>query len=295
MATVLTQDLQTIQSVTSEILPQVVGAAIAPLVLLAITFLGDWRLGLATLATLVLAVPVHLWTQRRFLTLARVRQQRQAEAVARILEYVEWVPVIRAYNQVGERLVRFREALDACRAANLQLVHRLAPLLHTVKATIEAGFAVVLLAAIYLYVGGEVATLTVIAFLVLTLRIYQPIVAQAEALRIADGSMERVAAVLDTVPQAQPSADRARRPESHDIAFDHVRFAYDAGAPQENPVLRDVTLGIPQGSLTPLVGPSGAGKSTVGRLIARFWEVQAGMVSMGGSTSATSPPTSCST
>lgn len=120
------------------------------------------------------------------------------------------IPVIRAYNQVGERLLRFRDALDACRAANLQLVHRLAPLLHTVKATIEAGFAVVLLAAIYLFLGGQVQTLTVIAFLVLALRIYQPIVAivaQAELLRIADGSMERVAAVLDTEPQAQPTSN----------------------------------------------------------------------------------------
>lgn len=195
------------------------------------------------------------------------------------------IPVIRAYNQVGERLLRFRDALDACRAANLQLVHRLAPLLHTVKATIEAGFAVVLLAAIYLFLGGQVQTLTVIAFLVLALRIYQPIVAivaQAELLRIADGSMERVAAVLDTEPQAQPDVEHVRRPHRHDIAFDHVQFAYHAGTPEENPVLHDVSLRVPERSLTALVGPSGAGKSTIARLVARFWEVQTGTVSMGG-------------
>lgn len=283
VTTVLTQDLQSIEPVAIEIGPQVFGAAIAPVIIIAVTCFVDWRLGLATLLTLVLTVPVHLYTQRRFAALARVRQRRQAEAVARILEYVEGVPVIRAYNQVCERMARFRDALDGYRATNLQLVHSLAPLLNAVRGTIEFGFAVVLLAAIYLFVGGQIGVLTVMAFLVLALRIYQPIVAivmQAEALRIAEASLERVEEVLEIPPQPQP--ERARRPERHDIVFDHVRFAYDAGTPDEIQVLREVSLQVPERSLTGLVGPSGAGKSTIARLVAGFWEVDAGSILMGG-------------
>ena len=75
------------------------------------------------------------------------------------------------------------------------------------------------------------------------------------------------------------------RLENYDIALNHVSFAYhpidDCNKTSEN-VLEDINLQLPQGCFTALVGPSGSGKSTVARLIARFWEVSSGSITIGG-------------
>ncbi len=66
----------------------------------------------------------------------------------------------------------------------------------------------------------------------------------------------------------------------NDIALKHVTFSYDGS--EQNEVLHDVNLELPEGSFTALVGPSGGGKSTIARLIARFWDVTGGNITIGG-------------
>lgn len=66
----------------------------------------------------------------------------------------------------------------------------------------------------------------------------------------------------------------------NDIALKHVTFSYDGS--EQNEVLHDVNLELPEGSFTALVGPSGGGKSTIARLIARFWDVTGGSITIGG-------------
>ena len=75
--------------------------------------------------------------------------------------------------------------------------------------------------------------------------------------------------------------------DSFDIAFDHVSFAMKNG----NPILNDVSFSIPQGSMTAIVGPSGSGKTTITRLIARFWDIQDGSITVGATMSKSLPAT----
>ena len=67
------------------------------------------------------------------------------------------------------------------------------------------------------------------------------------------------------------------RPETHDIVFDHVDFSYE-----KKPILRDVTVTLPDRTTTAIIGPSGSGKTTFCNLIARFWDVDRGSVKIGG-------------
>lgn len=283
VATVLTQDIRMIEPVLADVLPVLLGSSVTPIVLVAVTLAVDWRLGLAALVSLLIAVPVFLYFQRRTSGLAAQRQLRQASAVARMLEYITGIAVIRAYNRTGERMGRFRQALDEFRATNIGLVHKITPMLTALAVTIELAYAAVLLVAIYLVTGGSLDITTVLVFLILALRIYQPLLAlinQAELLRIASASLDRVGAVLDMEVVAQPEHPCTRAGFAIDVA--DVSFAHDAGTPDHNQVLDGVSFHIPEGSLTALVGPSGAGKSTIAGLVARFWDVQSGHVRIGG-------------
>jgi ABC-type multidrug transport system fused ATPase/permease subunit len=104
-----------------------------------------------------------------------------------------------------------------------------------------------------------------IVFTVLVLRVYRPLlmaIEGVESLRVADASLERLAAVLDT-PRRPERTETAEAPTGLELAFDGVTFGYD---PAE-PVLTDVTFTAEPG-LTAIIGPSGAGRSTVLNLIA---------------------------
>ena len=95
-------------------------------------------------------------------------------------------------------------------------------------------------------------------------------------IRMMDSTLDRV----ERIKQAKRIDENGKdiSLDSFDIAFDHVSFAYENG----NPILNDVSFSIPQGSMTAIVGPSGSGKTTITRLIARFWDVQDGSITVGG-------------
>ena len=95
-------------------------------------------------------------------------------------------------------------------------------------------------------------------------------------IRTMDAALDRV----ERIKQAKKIDENGRDIplDSFDIGFEHVSFAYENG----NPILKDVSFSIPQGSMTAIVGPSGGGKTTITRLIARFWDVQEGSITIGG-------------
>lgn len=127
--------------------------------------------------------------------------------------------------------------------------------------------------------GGEIGVVELVALLVLSARFVEPLIVAADlmgALRIAENSLGRLQALLGDEPLPEPS--EPQRPAGNDIAFDGVSFGYGPGTP----VLDELSFHIGEGTLTALVGPSGSGKTTVTRLIARFWDVDEGSVSIGG-------------
>jgi ATP-binding cassette subfamily B protein len=161
----------------------------------------------------------------------------------------------------------------------VELRVQIAPLNSVFLAVVHAGVPVVIAAGSYWLFSGRLDVGVLIVFLVLVLRVYQPLIEVAEhseILRIADASLQRVAAVLDVPEQSQPAAPPAL--ERFDVELDAVRFSYEPGVP----VLSGVSLTAPERSMTAIVGPSGAGKTTIFNLVARFWDADGGTVRIGG-------------
>ncbi|MEM9613017.1 MAG: ABC transporter ATP-binding protein [Actinomycetota bacterium] len=277
--TALTQDVGTVESFTHEPFQQMIGAFTAPIVVFVILVVQDVPMALATLASVVVAYPVFIWTNRLFARLGKRRQELQAEASSRMVEYVQGLPVIRAFRLTGERLDRFRIALDDFRAANLELVLKITPLGMAFAAVVMLGVPCVLFFGTLWLFDGTIDAGTLIVFAVLVLRVYEPLLVAAthfEGMRITDASLSRVARVFDE--PVQPVPTEPAHVEGADVTFEAVTFGYDA----DQPVLSDVSFTAEQGTMTAIVGPSGAGKSTVLNLIARFWDPQSGAVRIGG-------------
>jgi ATP-binding cassette subfamily B protein len=130
----------------------------------------------------------------------------------------------------------------------------------------------------WLLTKGELSPFFYLVFLLVALNIYQPIMVIFSF--IADfartnRSAERIRELNKERPLQEPSCDC--KPQGTDIVFENVFFSYG-----EKEVLHDISLKIPAKSLTALVGPSGSGKSTITRLVARFWDVDRGEITLGG-------------
>jgi ATP-binding cassette, subfamily B, bacterial IrtB/YbtQ len=278
--TAVTQDINSVEIFVMEPMQQLIGAGTAPVVVFLVLLTQDVPLALATMVSVVAAVPVFVWANRRFKDLAARRQDLQAGASSRMIEYVQGLPVIRAFRLAGERLDRFRTALDDYRALNTRMAVQLLPPAIGAIVTVLLGIPCVLFfGALWLF-DGRVDAGTVIVFAVLVLRVYQPLINAAQSvenLRIADASLDRIARVMDEPVQPQP-ARPGPAPQRHGVAFEGVTFGYDPG----QPVLHDVSFEVAQRTMTAIVGPSGAGKSTVLHLLARFADVQQGRVTIGG-------------
>jgi ATP-binding cassette, subfamily B, bacterial IrtB/YbtQ len=278
--TALTQDVVAVETFAHAPLPALVGALAGPLCVAVLLTLVDLRLAAVTIVSVAAAVPVYLVANRIFDRLALRRQDTQAEATGRIVEYLQGIAVIRAFNLGGERLDRFRRSLDDLRAVNTRLAVAILPLATCAMTVVELGIPLLIAIGGYWLAGGTVDAGTLVVFLVLALRVYQPLVHaadQLEQLRIADASLQRVARLLDEPEQPTPEAVTAT-PADHGIRLHDVHFGYD----HHQPVLHGVDLTVPAGTTCALVGPSGAGKTTVTRLVARFFDVDAGSVRIGG-------------
>ena len=147
---------------------------------------------------------------------------------------------------------------------------------------LQAGVGLTVFVGTYLLTGGKIELIPLLLFFVIVVRLYGPVIVEFTLLpelfyhRIATKRMR----TLLTAPVME--GDTEKQLTSWDIVFENVSFSYNAQNPNENVVIKNLTVAIPSDAITALVGPSGSGKSTISRLIARFWDVNEGCVKIGG-------------
>ncbi|EKF17545.1 ABC transporter ATP-binding protein [Nitratireductor pacificus] len=276
--TVLTSDMQMLESFFSDGLPRIAQALGLPAAIFIVLLTRDWAVALATAASIAVALPVFVGTSRRLSKLGLSRQDKQAEAGARMIEFVQGLPVIRAFNRMAQGQDDFRRAIDDFRDISIQMVLQL-----TLPMALF-GMIVMLGAPLVIWVTGlrtEAQLMeqgAAITGLILLFSMYGPLLALLgvmETVRMADASLVRMDRILSSPDQPEP-ADL--KPQGHAVRFDAVNFSYDPA----KPVLRDVSFEVPERSMTAIVGPSGSGKSTVLSLISRFWDANEGRITIGG-------------
>ncbi|WP_280437399.1 ABC transporter ATP-binding protein [Nocardia carnea] len=265
-------------SVIAHQLAPLVSATVTPLTVVGVMLVFDWRLGLAALAAVPIVVAIQIRSGRAMAAGDAERHARDQEAAGRVVEYLQAQPVLRAGGRTTERFRMLDDALRgverAARRSTLSALTGVAGLTLVVQIT----FTALLALGAYLALGGDIGAAELLAVLVLAARCTEPLLSLAELggqLRAARAELTRLDALLRTPPLPEP-ADPVQ-PARHDLTFESVTFAHDGRR-----VVDDLSLSVPQGRRLAIVGPSGAGKSTLLQLIARFYDVDAGAVRMGG-------------
>ncbi|WP_367348396.1 ABC transporter ATP-binding protein, partial [Sphingobium yanoikuyae] len=277
--TVLTSDMQMLESFLSDALPRIAQGFGLPVIVLGYLAWRDWPVALAALVSIALGLPLFAWTSRRLALLGIRRQDMQAEAGARMIEYVQGMAVIRAFNRLAKGEESFRSALADFRDISVRMVMQLTLPLVLFGAAVCLGVPLVILAAGARNLGGAIDTGTLVTARVLAFSLYSPLLALIsvmELTRMADASLTRIDRIMTERGPALPA--HPQEPYGFAVRFENAGFSYVAG----KPVLADMSFAVPERTMTAIVGPSGSGKSTVLNLLARFWDVDEGRVTIGG-------------
>jgi ATP-binding cassette subfamily B protein len=255
-------------------------AFVTPAVVVLATFAFDWRLALAMLVGAPVAAAAYRWSGR---LMARVDRQTHAacvETADRLVEFARHQPALRAFGRTAGDHELLGAALRGQHAKSRAAVRVGVPGIAGFALAVQLCFTCVLLLGTVLAVDGSVPAGELIAVLVLAVRFVEPMGAAAElggSLRLTRGTLERLDEVLAAAPLPQPETP-GPLPDTYGIELDSVSFGYG----DDRTVLDGLDLRVPAGHTMALVGPSGSGKTTVTRLIARFWDVSAGTVRVGG-------------
>ncbi len=200
------------------------------------------------------------------------------------LEYTRGLPVVKSFGMAGASVRDFTEACARAKKIALKIEWGFIPYNCLHIFALKAASVWMILAVIFAGLSGklELSMVLIVSFLSMSVfNSVEPIADSAHVLSVINNAFDRMKMFSDTNMMDTNGEDI--KPDSYDIAFSDVDFSYyNAKETETRKVLKDVSFVIPEGSTTAIVGPSGSGKTTICNLIARFYDVTKGSITLGG-------------
>lgn len=286
LKTTMVERIEQMEVPLAHIIPEMTANLLVPVALVVYLFVLDWRMALASLATIPLGMLCYMAQMKEYPKKYAAVMQANKHMNATTVEYVGGIEVIKAFNQSAASYEKFTDAVRQNTWLMLEWMKSTQGYSALMMTLWPAVLIAVLPVGCLLYQNGSLSASDFITIAILSLGIIGPLVAAIfltdDFSKIATITGE-IAAVLEEPELDRPKAQK--KLEGHDISLQDVHFAY-----KDVQVLNGVSLDIKAGTRTALVGPSGSGKSTIAKLIASYWDVSSGRITIGGIDVKTLPP-----
>lgn len=265
----------------AHMIPELTSNLLLPVAIFIWMLVIDWRMGLAVLISPVLAMIPMFFLMRNYNSQYAAYMEANNHVNSIIIEYVEGIEVVKAFNQSTSSYEKFVNAVQSFKEFTLAWFKSTWKSMNLMMAIMPTTLLGVLPVGLLLVQNGSISPAELAMGIILSLSIVGPLMKATTFINEAKSMEYAVEAAneLLNLPVLPDSGKIVSIPHN-DIALKHVTFSYDGS--EQNEVLHDVNLELPEGSFTALVGPSGGGKSTIARLIARFWDVTSGSITIGG-------------
>ena len=238
-----------------------------------------WPVAAITFAGIAVGLYVLNVLRRRATSVTREVTAAQEAMSDKVIEYARGMAVLRTFSTPDEALAAAKASFEQKRQADYRQEAAAQGILKLYALVFNVASCAVLFTACALYLNGALPLSWALTLLVAAFMIYGELIHANDAAFLTkkiEGELDRVDEVC-AIPK-QDTTDAPLEPHGFDVELDGVSFAYDA----DRRVIDDVSLRIPEGTTCAIVGPSGSGKTTLVNLIARFWDVDAGAVRVGG-------------
>lgn len=264
-------------------IPDYVQSLVLPIAFLVFMFRYDWRLSLICLVPILIGF-ILLFSMLKGESSGFIEQvQKSGEDISNVAtEYVRGIAVVKTFGQTASSFRRYQRSVKDYADFMTKYAFSMENAFSLYTTIVNAVFLFLIPGGIVLYNlgGGAEKTIMTFAFFAVLIPLVASILTKlmhsSSNLMLADASFTAIEEMLAEKPLAETKKQPV--PQNGEIRLDHVSFQYEAGVK----ALDDVSLTIRPGTVTALVGESGGGKSTVANLIARFWDVSEGSVTVGG-------------
>ena len=286
LTTTIMSDCAMVETAFSHYIPELIGAVLSLIPVGIGLFVIDWSMALALLWVIPVAFFIVFATKKLQDGFGRRTKAKKLAYVDGIQEYIENIKDIKASNQNRSYLRNLEEKLAVFEKVSIkgELITGIS--VTSAQMFLKIGIATTVLAGSIFLAKGSIDFLTFLIFLIAASRVYEPLAASLQNLAAVFSTLLTVERMREIRNQPIQEGSEQTEYKGYDIVFEHVGFSYHRG----ETVLEDVSFTAKQGEVTAIVGPSGGGKSTAVKLTARFWDIQKGKITLGGTDISTVDP-----
>ncbi len=289
----------------AHVIPEVLANVIIPIVVVVIIFILNWKIALANLVTLPLGMLFSMLMMKDYEAKSKRYIEASKKMNAAAVEYIQGIKVIKAFNKSASSYDKFQKAVEDNRDSMLDWYLSVCFAMTAAMEVLPSTLLVVLPVGLYLFMSGGITLPVLIMCVLLSYASYKPLLKAMAYMdtmanvRVVFGEIQSVLDLPELVRQ-----DTAPAPHGYDVRFENVVFGYGgalcetagaaakdtaAGSAVNNATAKDSTkvfdglnFTAKEGELTAIVGSSGSGKSTIAKLLAGFWNIDSGHITIGG-------------
>ena len=278
ITSVATNSMEALADVATRVVMMVTQGILTTIFVVLMILLFDLRIGGIAVLGVLLYFAINSLLQKKSKTIAPLKDSSDRKLVEKVLEYVQGIAEVKAYNLTGKKSRALNEAIDENSVANTKAEMAFVPIMFLQNLTAKLLGVVVAIISVAFYLNGTMELLNAVVMILAAFILFGALDTAGNysaLLRNVDLYVGKAQAVLNMPTMDIDGKDII--PSSYDIDVENAEFSYD-----KRKIIDGVSIHIPQHTTTAIVGPSGGGKTTLCHLISRFWDVDKGCVKLGG-------------
>lgn len=278
LTSAVTTTIGDVENNAPSVLITVVHGFVHVVVITIVMFFFDWRIGSLYCLGILLFLVCNSMMQKKSQKISLERQRAQEDLVGATLEYIQGMNIVKSFNLGGNSNQKMKQAIEESRVRNTKLETVFIPYGAAQQFVLRLISVSIMFCSILFYLQGSMTLVYCLLMCVASFLIFSELEkagGKSFALRLIESSIDKINEI-DETPIMDLSGQNIT-PPNMDIELKDVSFSYG-----EHQIFRRINLSVPSRTTLAIVGPSGSGKTTLCSLIARFWDVQSGSITLGG-------------
>ena len=282
ITSVTTNTMELVGDVATRAVMLVMQGLLDSALIIVMIFFFDWRIALVALAGFLLFQFVNVFMRLAVRGVSEEKNIADENQISKILEYIQGIAEVRAYNLTGSHSRELNAVINQAKKVCLKMELRCIPIAAIQSLVAKMSGVAIMLASLFFYLQGTMPLENCAVMLVCSFMLFTALEAggnYSALLRVIDIGVKKALAILDVPTMKIISNEQlaVSNEQLKELSAQNISFAYD-----KRKIIDDVSLTIPARTTTAIVGPSGGGKTTLCHLLARFWDVDSGIVTLGG-------------
>lgn len=278
LTSAVTTTIGDVENNAPSVLITVVHGFVHVVIITIVMFFFDWRIGSLCCLGILLFLVCNSMMQKKSQKISLERQRAQEDLVGATLEYIQGMNIVKSFNLGGNSNQKMKQAIEESRVRNTKLETVFIPYGAAQQFVLRLISVSIMFCSILFYLQGSMTLVYCLLMCVASFLIFSELEkagGKSFALRLIESSIDKINEI-DETPIMDLSGQNIT-PPNMDIELKDVSFSYG-----EHQIFRCINLSVPSRTTLAIVGPSGSGKTTLCSLIARFWDVQSGSITLGG-------------